>query len=414
MKNAKNQNIGTQLLSLSCPEAKLAQVLTEAKADFNAFFASLKCHLVEFLLASEQESLAGPKHRPLPGWERWGAQPGSVYVAGERVKVKKPRLRKEGKEALLSVYQALADRERFSKEVLEKCLTGISCRDYGGTLDALLDDFGVTKSAVSRHLKFATTKQLKELKERSLESLEPFAIFLDGYHIGGKVFIVAAAIDIHGKKSVLGFWEGATENHQVCQELLDDLERRGLPLSEKMLYVTDGGKGIIKALRLRFGKALLHQRCTIHKDRNIQGHLPKKYRKEAHTRFRNAINCAGYQDAKGELKKLENWLESINPSAAESLRECAEELLTVHRLEVPPLLRKSLHSTNPIESMFSQASHRLGRIKRVRKGKMAQRWMATALLEAEQRFKTVKGYLSTDQVRSSMERVQAEEAAKAA
>ncbi len=35
---------------------------------------------------------------------------------------------------------------------------------------------------------------------------------------------------------------------------------------------------MIKALRDRFGKKLIHQRCTLHKDRNIQRHLPKRYR----------------------------------------------------------------------------------------------------------------------------------------
>ncbi len=116
-------------------------------------------------------------------------------------------------------------------------------------------------------------------------------------------------------------------------------------MSENILYITDGGKGVIKVLRDRFGKKLLHQRCTVHKDRNIQGHLAKKHRSAAHQRFRNAIDCHRYEDAKAELKKLEDWLEHINPSAAESLRECKEELLTVHRLETPMLLRRTLHST---------------------------------------------------------------------
>ncbi len=53
----------------------------------------------------------------------------------------------------------------------------------------------------------------------------------------------------------LGFWQGATENHEICEELLGDLERRGLLLSKKIIWVTDGGKGIIKALKDRFGKS---------------------------------------------------------------------------------------------------------------------------------------------------------------
>jgi transposase-like protein len=289
-------------------------------------------------------------------------------------------------------------------------LSGISCRNYRGALDGLLEEFGISKSSISRHLKEATMAQLKELQERSFDCIDPFAIFLDGYHIGSTVFIVGLLIDTQGKKHVLGFWEGATENHEICIELFNSLEDRGLSLTSEILFVVDGGKGVIKALKERFGKQLMYQRCTVHKDRNIQSHLPKKYRREAHRRFRNAIDCTSYQDAKGELTSLEKWLERINPSGAKSLVECKEELLTVHQLNVPPLLRKTLHSTNPIESMFSQASTKMGRIKAIKRGKMAQRWVATALLEAEKRFRTIKGHLQIYEVKDRMRSLQMRQA----
>jgi len=75
--------------------------------------------------------------------------------------------------------------------------------------------------------------------------------------------MVSLGIDVEGRKEVLGFWEGATENHEICEELLADMERRGLTFSRKILWITDGGKGIIKVLKNRFGKKLIHQRCTI-------------------------------------------------------------------------------------------------------------------------------------------------------
>ena len=220
-----------------------------------------------------------------------GSQGGSVYVAGERVKVRKPRLRRQNKEVPLPIYHELNNRSRFSQKVLLKALKGISCRNYQGTIDGLLDDFGLSWSSISRHLKEATMEQLKELQERSYEGIDSFAVFLDGYHIGSQVFIVGLAVDVYGEKHVLGFWEGATESHEVSIELLNNLEDRGLQFSEEILFVIDGGKGLIKALKEKIGKGLIYQRCVIHKDRNTQKHIPKKYRKEAHRRFRNAIEC---------------------------------------------------------------------------------------------------------------------------
>ena len=405
MKNTKKHPY-EQSISLHCPEEKIAALITEAKSSFEEIFAALKSELVHYLLSSNQELLAGPKYKPNKNWENWGTQSGSVYVAGERLKVSKPRLRSNGKEVPLPIYEALKDRSRFSSEVLLKALNGVSCRNYQETLDGLLDNFGISKSSVSRHLKEATIAQLKELQERSLTEIDPFAVFLDGYHIGSTVFIVGLLIDTEGKKHALGFWEGATENHEICLELFNNLEDRGLSLTSQILFVIDGGKGVIKALKDRFGKELIYQRCTVHKDRNIQKHLPKKYRQEAHRRFRNAIDCASYEDAKEELERLEKWLERINPSAAKSLNECFEELLTVHRLCIPPLLRKSLHSTNPIESMFSHVSCKMSRFTSMKGGKMASRWVATILLDAEKRFRTVKGYLQIAEVQDKIRSLQ--------
>ena len=137
-----------------------------------------------------------------------------------------------------------------------------------------------------------------------------------------------------------------------------------MKISKKLIWVTDGGKGIIKALKERFGKKLIHQRCTIHKDRNIQKHLAKRYRKEAHRRFRIALEQTRYEDARQMLMDFEGWLRGINESAADSLLEAIEEILTLHRLKVPAILRKTLHSTNPIESMFSTVRHCERNIKR--------------------------------------------------
>jgi transposase-like protein len=69
------------------------------------------------------------------------------------------------------------------------------------------------------------------------------------------------------------------------------------------------------------------------------------------------LEQTSYPDAKQQLLTLEAWLRTKNESAADSLLEAFEELLTLHRLKVPARLRKTLRSTNPIESMFSLVRH---------------------------------------------------------
>jgi hypothetical protein len=85
-------------------------------------------------------------------------------------------------------------------------------------------------------------------------------------------------------------------------------------------------------------------------------------------------------DAKRALDQIHRELERINPSAARSLEEGMEETLTVHKLRVPELLRKSLNSTNIIESAFSVAEELCRRVKRWREGDHRERWAGSALL----------------------------------
>ena len=371
---------------------QLYEIVQSGKQSLDALVFDLGRHLAEFILYSEREELAGPDYQPShKGLYKWAAEPGSVYLGGQKVGVERPRLRKD-KEVSLESYQAMKKPQGFSEQLLAQSLAGLSARKYRQTLVNAAEAFGVSPSAVSEHLIEVTTEKLKEFKERPLQDFVPLATFLDTVHRGGMAFVVALGLDIYGHKRVLGFWEGATENAEVAESLLTDLQERGLKLSAKVLFIIDGGKGMAKALRQRYGEKLLLQRCTIHKDRNLQGHLPKKYRQECHRRYRLALEQNDYKEAEKMLRELEQWLRGLNESAADSLLEAFEELLTLHRLKVPGLLRKTLHSTNPIESLFSQVRACEKNIKRYHNSNMAQRWLASVLLYAEQSFRKIKGH----------------------
>lgn len=103
----------------------------------------------------------------------------------------------------------------------------------------------------------------------------------------------------------------------------------------------------------------------------------------------------------------QKWLRGINESAADSLTEAIEEIVTLHRLKVSGLLRKTLHSTNPIESMFSTVRYCEDNIKRYRGSALMQRWLAEVLLYSEQGFRRVKGYASIPAVIEQIEALEA-------
>ncbi len=114
-------------------------------------------------------------------------------------------------------------------------LSGISERRYAETLIDTAGAFGVSASSISNRIVEATSRKLKEFKERDLSELRVFAVFIDTVHRGGDAFIVSLGIDHEGHKHPLGFWQGATENSDICRELFADMQRRGLALSKKTL-----------------------------------------------------------------------------------------------------------------------------------------------------------------------------------
>jgi hypothetical protein len=69
-----------------------------------------------------------------------------------------------------------------------------------------------------------------------------------------------------------------------------------------------------------------------------------------------------------------------------------EETLTVHRLRVPAQLRRTLASTNVIESAFSIVETVCRNVKRWRPGDHVERWVGSGLLVAERQFRKVQGY----------------------
>jgi len=351
--------------------------------------------MMKALIDEEVEQVAGQRYTHQPDRQaiRWGHEEGHVTFAGRKVAVPRPRVRSvEGQEVPLQRYQAFAHPRRMEQAVSQRILRRVSTRDYAGVLEDVCEGYGIEKSSVSRHWKAASSRQLQEMMERSLRDLDLCVLFLDGKEFHDFLLVVALGVDRDGRKHVLGLWPGATENAEVCGALLDDLLERGLSKDKTYLFVLDGAKALRKAVVSRFGPKALIQRCRLHKRRNVEKYLPKKYHGMLSLKLRMAWEMTDYDQAHKELHKVHDWLASINQAAAQSLEEGFEETLTINRLDLSPPLRRLFASTNLIESCLSRASDLCRNVKHWREANMARRWTGTALLEAEKRFHRIQGY----------------------
>ena len=175
---------------------------------------------------------------------------------------------------------------------------------------------------------------------------------VDGVHFGAHTCVVALGIDRDGRTHPLALVEGATENATLVRALLVDLGERGLDVTRPLLVVIDGARALRSAVVDVFDRPLI-QRCQEYKIRNVQDRLPVAQRSVVEQRMRRAYQEPGSVGAEAQLEALARELQRTDPSAAASLREGLEETLTVVALGLPPMLRRTLRSTNPIESMIS-------------------------------------------------------------
>jgi len=373
----------------------LVEVWEELQPEVEHLTGLAGLKIIRAVIEDEVTRRVGPRHQPdmESNCVRWGQQPGYVVFSGQKVAVERPRVRtREGQEVALTSYARLQDDGRRQRAVREGIVAGLTSRNYRRAVASVLEGYGIEKSSVSRQFVQASAAQLKKLCEKKLHGLDLVAILIDGIHLGKQVLVVALGIESTGKKHVLGLWQGATENTAVVKDLLEDLVARGLSTERRYLFVIDGAKALRAAIERVFGARAEVQRCQLHKRRNVNEYLPKNAQGDYDRRIRNAYAMTGYAEAKAELEKIFRQLERVNPSAARSLEEGLEETLTVHRLGVGELLRRSLATTNPIESCLSTVERVARNVKRWHGGDQPLRWTATGLLEAERKFRKVKGF----------------------
>ena len=390
----------------------LSGIAASAKEGLLALAVGTGLQVMEAMFAEDVQRLCGPKgkHNEARAGYRHGSQAGCVALGGRRLVVERPRVRSAGAhgELALPSYELFSSVEVLHRLAMERMLAGLSTRRYGVGQEPVGEEVsraakGTSRSAVSRRFVAATESALAELLARPLADLDLVALMVDGAHFAESCCVVALGIDISGAKHPLALVEGSTENATLARELLVDLRERGLDVSRPILAVIDGAKALRRAIIDVFECPTI-QRCQQHKIKNVQDHLPEKLRSVVERRMRAAYRADSSVVAEAQLLALASELERSHPGAAASLHEGLGETLTVIRLGLPPTLQRTVRSTNPIESMLSICREHAANVKRWQNGRMALRWCAAGMLEAEKQFRRVNGHLHLPVLRAALER----------
>lgn len=357
-------------------------------------------------LDREIVALAGDRYQRKGGENqhyRHGHNRGSIRLSGQRIPIQVPRVRSPDGEIRLESYDRLhRSRGEVDEELFRRVFYGISCRNYKRAAQAIPGAIGLSSTTVSRHFTEASAAKLKEFQERDLSKWDVVALFLDGKTFAEDMMVLALGVTLKGEKVLLGFVQTETENKCVLEQFLHTLQDRGLDISEGILVVIDGGKGLHAAVRSAFQRRGLIQRCQWHKRENVVSYLPKKDQAYWRKCLQKAYERPTYKEAKQRLLAIHAKLSRINESAARSLEEGLEETLTLHRLGLFPLLGRSLKTTNCLESVNAMAEERCGKVDYWKNSRQKHRWLASALLDIEPRLRKLVGYQHLQKLREAI------------
>ena len=350
------------------------------------------------MMEQDREDLCGPRWKRDPDRKagRAGTTKSEVTLGGRRIAIPRPRVRSQaGHELELPSYAFAANRDPLNHHTLKAVACGVSTRKYARSLESLpgeIEERSVSRSSVSRRYLAMTTKQMTTWLTTPLGDRHFPIVMIDGIQLGDHLILIALGIDCDGKKQVLGLREGDTENGQVARALLRDLIERGLDPERARLFVIDGAQALRSAIRKVFGDRGVVQRCQLHKQRNILGHLPAGMHESVKAILREAWSLRGTKLAKARLERLASSLETDHPGAAASVSEGLEETLTLQGLGIEGTLYRKLRSTNAIENLNSGIATYSKNVKRWQSGSMVVRWVSTAIVEAEKKFRRVQGW----------------------
>jgi transposase-like protein len=270
-----------------------------------------------------------------------------------------PRIR--GKKYRSEVIPRYKQRAEEVDEALKRIfLYGVSTRRVAKALKPLIGE-SISAQRISNIAK-SLDEEVKRFHRRALEDRYLY-LFLDGIvlkvrsGIGSKkrVILVAYGIRVDGRREVIEFRIVNSESENKWIGFLEDLRNRGLSGEAVGLIITDGNKGLEKAVEFVY-PLVKRQRYWAHKLRNVANYLKKKDLKKCINEARRIYDASSRQQAIRYYKQWADRWRAEYPKAVRCIEKDLEELLNFYY--TPRQMWVKLRTTNVIERAFREVRRR--------------------------------------------------------
>lgn len=291
--------------------------------------------------------------------QRNGSRPRTLTTTAGDLNLKIPKLRAG------SFFPALLERRRRVDQalyavVMEAYLHGVSTRKVDDLVKALGADTGISKSEVSRICE-DLDQEVGAFRDRDLSAMGYPYVFLDatyckarvGHRVVSQAIVVAFGVAADGRREVLGFDVGDSENEGFWTAFLRSLKARGL--DGVKLAISDAHSGLKKAISTVFQGAAW-QRCRVHFMRNVLSTVPKGSQEMVASIIRTAFAQPDAVHVNTQFEEVTRMLTKSHPKVAAMLGDAREDVLAFAGF--PTRHWRQIWSTNPMERVNKEIKRR--------------------------------------------------------
>ena len=322
----------------------------------DGLLTELKKRLINRVLESELTTHLGyDKHQSPPDGQtnaRNGHSSKTLRSDDGKLPIQVPRDRHGAFEpALIPKHQRQFD--GFDDAIISLYSRGLSVREIQ---QHLLEIYKVEVStALITNATEAVAEEVKIWQNRLLDPVYPIVYFdalvVKIRHEGrviNRAIHLALAINLEGRKEVLGMWSTENEGARFWLNVATELKNRGL--HDIFICCVDGLSGFAQALEAVYPQTRV-QRCIVHQLRNSLKFVNWKERKQIAADLKTIYSAPTEQAARLALQSFRASHDARHPAIAKSW-EAAWDQLTPF-FDYPPAIRKLIYTTNAIESLHS-------------------------------------------------------------
>ena len=242
----------------------------------------------------------------------------------------------------------------LDKKIIGLYACGMSVRDIKSEMEELYG-IDVSPSMISK-ITDKVVEAAAEWQSRTLEEIYPI-VYMDAMHFkvrdDNKIFSKAAyicmALNMQGKKDILGIWIGESEGAKFWLSVCNDLKNRGV--NDILIACMDGLKGLPEAIKTVYPDVSI-QTCIVHQIRNSLKFIASKDQREFMKDLKSVYRAFNEETALENLEILKDKWYSKYSVVIDSWYNNWPNLNTY--FEYPNEIRKIIYTTNALEGFNRQ------------------------------------------------------------